>query len=131
MWPFTKTETTPTKSSILDELALYKEKKLLEIDKELEQYKVEQNQEIQNLAWKCAADTAKYEHEYHSTMEARKVELAKLDALIEAKKEILKNDSNTYTFVGRVREEEIERLNNIIKLLISKVPTQVTQNIKP
>jgi hypothetical protein len=123
MWPFKKTK---SKSEVLDELVLYKEKKLLEIERELMEYQREAEKQKENIALKCAEELGQYEHTYHYAKEVKGKELAeldaKIDAKIDAKKEMLATDKATYNLIVESKDMEIERLNKIINNLIDKVP---------
>lgn len=81
---------------------------------------------LSDLALACANDTADYEHAYHHSMEEKKVELARLDALIEAKNEVLKTDREVYDFMIKEKNETIGVLQKSLADVISKLgcPTQ-------
>lgn len=79
--------------SIRKKLDLYKREELLKIREELSEAKRALIDDWSNI-----------EHTYHSTVEAKKTEIAKLDALIEAKKAILEQDNNTCLFLKGIIE---------------------------
>ena len=114
---------TKKMKEIEKELTLYKREEILLIDEELAKYRKNSEAKMAELARSCGEDTADYEHEYHSTMELRKVELAKLEAKVEetekvvsAREEVIKADQNLLNS----KQNEIDRLNNIIEKLIDK-----------
>ena len=78
------------------------------IDKDLELYKREKLLEIKEEISKARAaltdDWSKIEHDYHSARQVKETEVAKLDALIEAKKAILAQDSDTGHFLRKIIE---------------------------
>ena len=61
----------------------------------------------------CIRDRAEYEHEFHSTKEERGIELAKIEAKIEA----LNSVEPTLVDIIENKDKEIERLVNIINSL--------------
>lgn len=104
---------------------LVKEKQL--IDRELQVYYNERKNEIDRkliaLETQCATDTAEFEHEYHHTMEERGIEIAKL----EAQKEMLENDTNTYERLLKEKDKEIKRLQEVLLKLSENVGTKVVK----
>lgn len=95
-----------TSKDVEDDLERYFKSCKRKIDEELEIYKKQAELEKMRVDLEVskarldteifgARQTAKYEHEFHSGMEAKRAELAKLDALIESKKEILDNYTET------------------------------------
>jgi hypothetical protein len=103
------------------EIELYKKEKFLEVDKEIEDYRSERQQEILILARTCHEQIGQYEHDYHYTKEQKGIELAKLEAKIESLKEVLKAREEVIEADNNLlksKNNEIERLNEIIKLLI-------------
>jgi len=109
------------------------EKAKLALDKELVEYKTAHMPELNGLAKKCAEQIGEYEHEFHSTKEARGIEIAKLEAkaeslklVISAREEVVAADTNLY----ESQKKEIERLTGIISSLIEKMSTSVTVNNK-
>ena len=71
-----------------------------------------------NLEKTCAKETGEFEHTFHSTKEKQLSELARLDALIEAKKEYLKTEEERFKLVLKNKDEEIARLNSYVDKLI-------------
>jgi hypothetical protein len=95
----------------------YRKRKMLEVDKEVFEYRSKLIKEVEEIAIKCARQLGEYEHEFHHTKEEKGIELAKLDALIE----IRKNDEATYERLLKERNEEVVRLNTIcLKLAENK-----------
>jgi len=84
------------------------------IDREIQIYYEEEKVKIDNqlidLKTCGLEDYKAYEHTFHSTMEARKIELAKLEAL----EEVMKNDITTYKLLMVEKDKEIERMNQIV-----------------
>lgn len=115
------------------EVELYKKEKFLEIDRLIEDYRSAQQKKSQNMAQQCAEELGDYEHKYHHTKEVKGIELAKLEAKIEAlsqvlvaKAETIKADQNLHD----ARKAEIDRLNKIIHDLINKQPNVTVQQMK-
>lgn len=111
------------------EVELYKKEKFLETDKAIEDYRAGKNRQIEDLAKRCQEDTATYEHVFHSTMEVRGVEIAKLEAknealavVVKAREEVIKADNNLL----QSKETEITRLNSIVTALIKEMPKHTT-----
>lgn len=112
------------------EIEVYKAEKMLAVNKQIEDYRIQRQTEVSELGKQCHEQIAQYEHEFHSTKEARGIELAKLqskiDALeqvVQARNEVIQADNN----LVRSKDKEIERLNTIIELFISKQPTTIIQ----
>jgi hypothetical protein len=107
------------KRTVIDrELDVYRRESLLVIDRELADYRKKIDEEIRGLAIKCANDTKKYEHTYHSNMESLRVEIAKLEAKKENLKEIVNTDKIAYEKIIKAKDEEISRLNKIVSLFV-------------
>lgn len=89
-----------------------KEKEL--IDREMLAYFNEKKNEVDQrmiaFETKCATDTAGYEHTYHHAMEVKGIEIAKLEAL----KEVMENDVNTYKELLEQKDKEIARMAKIV-----------------
>ena len=103
---------------------LIKEREL--IDRELAVYFQEEknkiDKKINELANQCVVDIRKYERTYHAKMEELGIEIAKLEAL----KEVMVNDVNTYKTFVKEKNLEIERMNKIVLALSN---TQGTVNV--
>ncbi|MEK6829612.1 MAG: hypothetical protein AABY15_05830 [Nanoarchaeota archaeon] len=115
------------------EIELYKKEKLFAVDKEVEDYRTKRQQEMTDMAKKCYEQLGEYEHEFHNTKEIRGIELAKLQSkcealaeTVKAREEVVAADNNLL----KAKTAEIERLNNIIKLMIEKQPSITVQSIK-
>ena len=111
------------------ELAIYKQEQQLVIEEELQAIRKTNADEILDLGVRCADDTAAYEHKFHKGMEKRGIELAKLDAQIEAKEmvikardEVVKADQNLVDGM----QLEIKTLKDIIDKLIEAQPDNIT-----
>jgi hypothetical protein len=116
------------------EVELYKREKMLQVEIDANAKINEANlrmstyrKQIEELAIKCADDTAKNEHEFHSKQQGLGIELAKLEAL----KETMQNDVTTYKKLLAEKDLEIVRLHNLVNKLIDKSPqTIVQQSVK-
>jgi len=105
-----------TKKGVINHLENYYENEKSKIDRDLRSYRSSQEEEIKtdlcdtqmlaNNQWK------KFEHEFHSKMEERKIEIAKLDALIEAKKDLLTEKDKTIAFMKGLIEKTLEAINS-------------------
>lgn len=115
------------------EVELYKKEKFLEIDKQIEDYRSKRQSEMTDMAKKCHEQLGTYEHDFHQTKETRGIELAKLEAKIEALNEVLKARQETIAAdqnLHNIRKLEIDRLNAIILQLINKQPNVTVQQMK-
>ena len=117
------------------DVKLYKEEKFLEIDKLIEDYRFDRQSEIQDIAKRCLEELAQYEHTYHYTKEQKGIELAKLEAKIEALTEVVKAREeviNADNNLLQSKNDEIKRLNEIVTLLIKEQPkhTSTIQQLK-
>lgn len=122
--------------NFLRKLELDKREAKISIDKEIEENRrvakeaklqadiVIQSEEARvgkfliNLEKTCAKETGEFEHTFHSTREKHLSELARLHALIEAKKEYLKTEEERFKLVLKNKDEEIARLNSYVDKLI-------------
>lgn len=114
------------------ELAIFKQEAKAKIDEEVLGYKTQ----LVSMAKQCHDEMAEYEHDYHSTKEQRGIELEKLrnelvrvEAETKAKAELLKNDETTYERIIKEKDDEIQRLNNIVESLIESLPNLQELNI--
>jgi hypothetical protein len=73
-----------------------------------------------DLRSRGAKEMAEFEHTYHYAKEVKNVELARLDALIEAKKEILVTDEANYKIVLAEKDKVISGLLEAIANLSVK-----------
>lgn len=71
------------------DVQIHQDRKMIEVDRIVENYRKEQFRKVEDEAVTCNRDLASYEHTYHAGMEEKKVALAKLDALIESKTELI------------------------------------------
>jgi len=92
-----------------------------EMDADLLKYEKTIQDKMHDLKIQCATETANHEHEYHSGLQNKYTELAKLDSLISARTETAKNDKIVYERLLKVKDDEISHLTNIINNLIEKV----------
>jgi hypothetical protein len=100
--------------SIIDrEIELYRREKLNQVNNEIETHKVKRLNEVVEMEKQCHIQLAEYEHEFHSTKEERGIELAKIEAKIEA----LNTIEPTLVDIIENKDKEIERLVNIINSL--------------
>jgi len=111
------------------EVELYKKEKLLAIDKTVDDYRFKRQSEMQDLAKRCHEQLGEYEHDFHSTKEAKGIELAKLEAknealaeVVKVRAEVIKADQNLLNS----KDTEIKRLNEIVTLLIKEQPKHTT-----
>jgi hypothetical protein len=101
------------KSEINKELAFYRREQRLIIDEEIQKYKLNRELEIVEVEKACHRQLAQYEHTFHQTKEDRGIELAKL----EAKVEYLRENNEAYSTIVANKENEINRLVNVINSL--------------
>jgi hypothetical protein len=101
------------KSEINKELAFYRREQRLIIDEEIQKYKLNRELEVIEVEKACHRQLAQYEHTFHQTKEDRGIELAKL----EAKVEYLKDNNEAYQTIIASKENEINRLVNVINSL--------------
>jgi hypothetical protein len=101
------------------ELALYRKEKYQQLNEDIENTKIQRLKEIAELEIACLRQLAQYEHTFHSTKENLGIELAKL----EAKVEYLKDNNEAYQIILANKENEINRLVNVINSL-TKIKTK-------
>ncbi len=115
------------------EVELYKQKKYLTVDVEVERYRSTRQIEVQSIAEQCAKQLGEYEHDFHSTKEKLGIELAQLKAKnVELIEKLHKEFKNVDANLLIQKDAEIKRLNDIITLLIKEQPKHTTtlQQIK-
>lgn len=112
------------------EAEIYRKEKFLEVDRLVEDYRHKRQKEVQALAQLATEQLGAYEHDFHNAYEKKGIELAKLDAKIEAlqqvvkaRDEVIKADNNLLSS----KDSEIKRLNDIITLMINKQPSTTVQ----
>jgi len=111
------------------ELAIFREEAKLKIDQQILDYK----ERLIEIAKQCHDEMAEFEHDFHSTKELRGIELAKLDAqvqdleiqieLITQQKEIILESAKAYDVLLEQKDAEIERLNDLLELMIENMPS--------
>jgi len=101
------------------ELALYRKEKYQKLNEDIENEKLKRLKEIAELEISCHRQLAQYEHTFHSTKENLGIELAKL----EAKVEYLRENNEAYSTIVANKENEINRLVNVINAL-TKIKTK-------
>ena len=116
------------KELVDQEVELYRKEKKLAVDNEMVTYR---NQTV-DLAQRVAEDTAKNEHEFHSKVGELGIVIAKLEAeqemLVEKKelwnqqKELLLGSVDNYKELLEAKDEEIERLADLLEKMIENTP---------
>ena len=101
------------KSEIKRELAFFRREQMLNIDEEIQKYKLNREFEVVEVEKACHRQLAQYEHTFHQTKENLGIELAKL----EAKVEYLRENNEAYSTIVANKENEINRLVNVINSL--------------
>jgi hypothetical protein len=101
------------KNHIDREVELYRREKIQNVNIDIENHKIKRLKEVAELENTCHRQLADYEHEFHSTKEERGIELAKVEAKIEA----LNSIEPTLMDIISNKDKEIERLVNIINAL--------------
>ena len=101
------------KNRIDREIELYRREKMQNVNIEIENHKIKKLKEVANLEVECHKQLAEYEHEFHSTKEIKGIELAKIEAKIEA----LNSIEPTLVDIIENKDKEIERLVKIINSL--------------
>jgi hypothetical protein len=101
------------KNIINREIELYRREKFNQVDNDIETHKIKRLKEVAELEIQCHRQLGEYEHEFHSTKEVRGIELAKVEAKIEA----LNSIEPTLMDIISNKDKEIERLVNIINAL--------------
>jgi hypothetical protein len=124
-----KTKINQAKKDLLEkELELWVKEEKYKVRVAVEAARNERDKELQVLAISCANDTKDYEHTFHQARETLGIEIAKLEAKRDTLKEIANQDKITYNTIVDGKNEEIERLTNIIESLISKEQQPITIN---
>lgn len=104
------------KSEADKSLSQYYQEKKRELEKELEFYKRDESmkihEEIINLRLQCAKEKGDLEHDYHAGKEKRGIELAKIEALSEAKKSELES-------ILKEKDETIKTLKAILEKAVA------------
>lgn len=117
------------KELINREVEIYKKEQFFAIDKAIENYRSERQNEIYELAKQGYEELGKYEHTYHYSKEQKGIELARLQSknealaeVVKSREEVIKSDQNLLDS----KNSEIKRLNDIVNLLISKQQQHTT-----
>jgi hypothetical protein len=88
---------------------IYRKRKKLEIDIEMQKYKTTAIKEVETVALTCAKQIGEYEHTFHSKREELGIVIAK----IEASKESMTKEIENLQKIIEIKDLEIDRLNNI------------------
>jgi len=72
---------------------------------------MEIKEEIVEARHALVTDWGKIEHEYYSSRQKKETEIARLDALMEAKRDILKQDENTANWLKGILEVLVKGKN--------------------
>jgi len=121
---------TKKEKELIDrEIAVYRDERMLAVNTEIDAYLLKRQLEIIDLEKRCSIQLGEYEHDFHKTKEVKGIELAKLEAKVEtmvdvvaARQEVIKADNNLL----KSKDKEIERLNDIVTLLIKEQPKHTT-----
>ena len=110
------------------EVEIYRQEQKLAVDTETLEYR----KSVVNTAKKSADDMAKNEHEFHSKMEELGIGIAKLETekemLVEKKemwtehKELMLGSLDSYKELLEAKDEEIERLSDLLEKMIENTP---------
>lgn len=90
-------------------LITYYKRKKLAIDIEIQEYREKSRKEVQESILECAKEISQLDHDFYKKQEELNVEIAKL----EARKETLKNDVETYKLLIAEKDKEIQRMKEI------------------
>jgi hypothetical protein len=105
------------------ELFNYQRKHKLNIDVEVEKFRAEKAKQIEALALQCARQTGEYEHTFHSSKEQKGIEIAKLEAKLEALKEseeLHRKVAEGYKIILDSKEKEVQNLSRLLEASINK-----------
>lgn len=96
----------------------YRDRKILEVDTEVQAYRKKLMKRVEELALECARQQGEYEHTFHSEQEKLNTEIAR----IKASKESMTKDIDNLNAILKEKNLEIERLYNIcLEFLKAKV----------
>ena len=101
------------KKKLEESLSAYYDRRKKEVDREVALYEQEVRTDYRE---RVAKEWQQFEHTYHSGMEIKKSELARLDALIEARKTYLEE-------LGAEKDKTIEVLSKTLSNLTIQVKT--------
>lgn len=109
---------TEVQAQVINDLDKYRQEQMRLIDIEIAEEKHNRLLEVRKLAIRCADEIGEHEHNYHHTMELRGIELAKLEARIDALKEMEGNDARCYKEIIKHKDNELEYLRKLIDKLV-------------
>lgn len=112
------------------EISIYKQERIHLANVEIEAHIARRKKEVVALEIECHKQIAEYEHNFHSEKETKGIEIAQLQAEKESLTEwikVKKEAHNADLLIIRAKDEEINRLNNIVQLMI-KTPNSTTIN---
>ena len=87
----------------------YRNRKKLEIDIEMQEYRTELLKGVEELAFLCAKQIGEYEHDFHNKREELNTEIVK----IEATRETMTKDLDNLKVIIKEKDQEIKRLTDI------------------
>lgn len=102
--------------SLIEKMKLRLERAKLEVDRDVESYRAERNAVKTDMARQCAEQLGEHEHNFHHKKELLGIELAKLEAKVEA----LKDNLDLQKKLAEQKDREIESLKWVIDALITK-----------
>ena len=106
-------EITAQREQVEAQISLHRRRRMLEVDAEIQYYKLKRMEEVVELEKTCHKQLAVYEHTFHQTKEDKGIELAKLEAKIEIFNEI----GDYKDKIIENKDAEIARLVQIIESL--------------
>ena len=106
-------EITAQREQVEAQISLHRRRRILEVDAEIQDYKLKRMEEVVELEKTCHKQLAVYEHTFHQTKEDKGIELAKLEAKIEIFNEI----GDYKDKIIENKDAEIARLVQIIESL--------------
>lgn len=106
-------EITAQKEQVEAQISLHRKRRMLEVDSEIQNYKLKRMEEVVEVEKTCHRQLAEYEHNFHSTKEIKGIELAKLEAKIE----IFEQIGDFKDKIIENKDAEINRLAQIIESL--------------
>ena len=106
-------EITAQREQVEADISLYRRRRMLDVDAEIQNYELKRMKEVVELEKTCHKQLAEYEHTFHQTKQDRGIELAKLEAKIE----VLKENGDFKDKLIESKDEEIARLVQIIESL--------------
>ena len=110
------------KQLVENEINLYRRRRMLDMDMEIENAKLKRLKEVADMEATCHKQLAEYEHTFHQTKEDKRTELAK----IQAKIDFLKEKGDCKDALIEAKDAEIKRLNELIKSITSAFTSVIT-----